>query len=176
MIAEWLLLADLLLLWIPRVEGTRLASIGLGGWRYLWWGALVYLLVLEAMMLSGFVLDSVGLGSIRSLQPMIAEYSLVTLLSLLVTGMFLEETFYRGYLMERLILVSGRVWVAAVVSWLAFTFVHLRFFGLGPTLDVSVLSAALVLLYVKERSVWPCVVVHVINSVLAYLVFPLMVA
>ncbi len=178
LMAEWLLLAALLLLWIPRVEGTRLASIGLGGWRwrYLWWGALVYLLVLVAMMLSGFVLDSVGLGSIRSLQPMITEYSLVTLLGLLVTGMFLEEIFYRGYLMERLILVSGRVWVAGVVSWLAFTFVHLRFFGLGPTLDVSVLSAALVLLYVKERSVWPCVVVHGINSVLAYLVFPLMMA
>ncbi len=173
--AEWLLLAAFVLIWIPRVENDRLDSVGLGRWqwRYLWLGALVYLMVLAAMMLSGFVLESIGLDSIRSLQSVIRGYGLLTLLGLLVTGTFLEEVFYRGYLIERLIQVTGNVWVAAVVSWLAFTFVHLRFFGLGPTLDVSVLSAALVLLYVRERSIWPCVVAHGINSILAYFVFPL---
>ncbi len=178
LIAEWLLLAALVLIWIPRVEGKRLDSVGMGHrrWRYLWLGALVYLIVLAAMMLSGFVLESVGLSSIRSLQPVIKGYGLATLLGLLVTGTFLEEVFYRGYLMERLILLTGKVWVAAVSSWLAFTFVHLRFFGLGPTLDIGVLSAALVLLYVKERSIWPCVVVHGINNILAYIIFPLTMA
>lgn len=178
MIAEWSLLAILLMLWIPRVERKGLDSVGMGRWRwrYLWLGAVVYLAVLAAMMLSGFVLDSVGLGSIRSLQSTIEGYSLITLLGLLVTGTIVEEVFYRGYLMERIVLLTGKMWVAVLVSWLAFTFVHLRFFGLGPTLDVSAMSAALVLLYAKERSVWPCVVVHGINSVLAYLVFPLIVA
>ena len=38
--------------------------------------------------------------------------------------------------------------------------VHLRFFGLGPTIDTSVISAALVLLYLKEKSIFPCIVVH----------------
>lgn len=175
LVAEWFLLAALLLFWVPRVERKGLESLGMARWRwrYLWLGGLVYLLVLAAMTLSGLVLEAVGLESVRSLQATLGGYALPTLLGLLVTGTILEEVLYRGYLMERLILLTGRAWVAAVVSWLAFTFVHLRFFGLGPTLDVGVLSAALVLLYWRERSIWPCVVVHGINNVLAYFVFPM---
>ncbi|PUA33820.1 MAG: hypothetical protein B9J98_02470 [Candidatus Terraquivivens tikiterensis] len=30
--------------------------------------------------------------------------------------------------------------MAGLASWIAFTFVHLKFFGLGPTLDVGILS------------------------------------
>ena len=61
-----------------------------------------------------------------------------------------------------------------LVSWIAFTLVHLKFFGLGPTIDVSILSAALVLLYQKERSIWPCIVAHGINNALSYLLFPIL--
>ena len=61
------------------------------------------------------------------------------------------------------------------MSWLLFTVVHLKFFGLGPTIDVSVISATLVLLYMKEKSIWPCIVVHGINDALAFLIFPLLI-
>ena len=172
---EWLVLLALLAYWLPRVEGRGLSSIGLGRfrWRYVWLGALVYLLATLAMMASGFVLQSIGLQTIRSLQPMIKEYRALTLLGLFLTGTFVEEVFYRGYLVERVTSLTGHRWLAALLSWLAFTGVHLRFVGLGPALDVSVLSAALVLLYLKERSIWPCVVVHALNGLFAYLVFPL---
>jgi membrane protease YdiL (CAAX protease family) len=171
---EWLILLALLAYWLPRVEGQGLPSIGLGRfrWRYVWLGALVYLLATLAMMASGFVLQSIGLQTIRSLQPMIKGYRALTLLGLFLTGTFVEEVFYRGYLVERVTSLTGHRWLAALLSWLAFTGVHLRFFGLGPALDVSVLSAALVLLYLKERSIWPCVVVHGLNGLFAYLVFP----
>jgi membrane protease YdiL (CAAX protease family) len=176
MAVEWLVLLALLAYWLPRVEGKGLASIGLSRfrWRYLWLGAVVYLLATLAMMGSGLVVQSMGLPTIRSLQPMIKGYSTLTLVGLFFTGTFVEEVFYRGYLVERVTSLVGRRWVAALFSWLAFTGVHLRFFGLGPTLDVSVLSAALVLLYLRERSIWPCVVVHGLNGLFAYLVFPLL--
>jgi len=117
-----------------------------------------------------FALTAVGLEGLRSLQPMIKEYSPLILLSLFLTGTFLEEIFYRGYLIERLTSLIGKSWLAGITSWTAFTFVHLTFFGLGPTLDVSVLSAGLVILYLKERSVWPCIVVHGINDALSFLI------
>jgi membrane protease YdiL (CAAX protease family) len=177
LVGEWVVLSFLVLFWVPKVEKKNLASIGLGKFkkRHLGWGVLVYLLVLVASSISGFVLQSVGLPSLRSLQPMLKGYNFATLFCLFLTGTFLEEVFYRGYLIERMTMLTGHRWVAASVSWFLFTLVHLKFFGLGPTMDVSVLSAALVLLYTKEKSILPCIVVHGINDALAFLVFPLLV-
>jgi hypothetical protein len=177
LVGEWVALSFLVFVWIPKVEKKNMASTGLGKFkrRHLVWGVLVYLLVLVPSFISGFVLQSVGLPSLRSLQPLIKGYGFVTLFGLFLTGTLLEEVFYRGYLIERMTVLTKHRWVAAFVSWLLFTLVHLKFFGLGPTIDTSVISAALVLLYLKEKSIWPCIVVHGINDALAFLIFPLLI-
>ena len=177
LVGEWVALSFLVFVWIPKVEKKNMASIGLGKFkrRHLVWGVLVYLLVLVPSFMSGFVLQSVGLPSLRSLQPLIKGYGFVTLFGLFLTGTFLEEVFYRGYLIERMTALTRHRWVAAFVSWLLFTLVHLKFFGFGPTIDTSVISAALVLLYLKEKSIWPCIMVHGINDALAFLIFPLLI-
>jgi membrane protease YdiL (CAAX protease family) len=174
---EWLMFLGLILYWIPRVERTSGVGVGLGKfkWRYLGLGVVTYLAFLVVSMMSGFAMEALGLPSIRSLQPMIKQYSWATLAGLFLTGTLVEEIFYRGYLINRVTYLTNNKWLAGVVSWLAFTLVHLRFFGLGPTLDVSVLAAVLVFIYLKENSVWPCMVVHGINGVLAYLIFPLVI-
>jgi membrane protease YdiL (CAAX protease family) len=175
-LVEWLVLLILLAFWIPKIEGNKFGSIGFGKfkWRYLWKGVLAYFILLVVWTGSGFALKAVGLEGLRSLQPMIKEYSLPVLFSLFLTGTFLEEIFYRGYIIERLTSLTGKSWLAGLVSWIAFTFVHLKFFGLGPTLDVSILSAGLVILYLKERSIWPCIIVHGINDVFGFLIAPLL--
>jgi len=177
LIGEWVALSFLVFLWVPKVEKKNMASIGLGKFkrRHLGWGVLDYILVLVASSISGFVLQSVGLSSLRSLQPLLKGYDFATLFGLFLTGTFLEEVFYRGYLIERMTILTRHRWVAAFMSWLLFTIVHLKFFGLGPTIDVSVISGALVLLYMKEKSIWPCIVVHGINDALAFLIFPLLI-
>jgi len=176
-LVEWLILLILLVFWIPKIEGDKLESIGFGKfkWKHLWMGILTYLILMIVWTGSGFALKLVGLEGLRSIQPMIKEYSPLILFSLFLTGTFLEEVFYRGYLIERLTSLTRRRWLGAIVSWLAFTFVHLKFFGLGPTLDVGILSAGLVILYLKERSIWPCIIVHGINDAFGFLIFPLLV-
>ena len=176
LVGEWLILAFLVFLWVPKVEKKNMVSIGLGKFkrRHFGWGVLFYVLVLVASSISGFILQSVGLPSLRSLQPLIEGYGFATLFGLFLTGTFLEEVFYRGYLIERITILTRHRWVAALVSWVLFTLVHLKFFGLGPTIDTSIISGALVLLYLKEKSIWPCVVVHGINDFLAFLIFPLL--
>lgn len=173
---EWLILFALLAFWVPKVEGHSLQSIGFGKlkWRHLWMGVLTYFMLMIAWIGSGFALNAIGLEGLRSLQPMIREHSFPILFSLFLTGTFLEEIFYRGYLIERVTSLTGKRWLAGLVSWIAFTFVHLKFFGLGPTLDVGILSAGLVILYLKERSIWPCVVAHGINDVFGFLIAPLL--
>jgi len=171
-----LMLSILLFFWILKVEGNKLESIGFGKlrWRYLWIGVLSFLILMVASWLSGLALEAVGLETLVSLQPIIREYNILTLILLFFTGTFLEEIFYRGYVIERITSLTGKSWLAGIVSWITFTFVHLKFFGLGPTLNVGVTSAVLVLLYLKERSIWPCIVVHGINGVIVYLITPLL--
>lgn len=176
LIIEWVVLAVLMAVWVPRVERLPLASIGWGKfkWRYIGLGLLAYLLATIALMISGFILPAIGLEPIRALQPTLRGFGGPVLLGLFLTGTLLEEIFYRGYLIERLTVILKHRGLAGIVSWLAFTLVHLRFFGVGPTIDMSILSAALVLLYLKEKSIWPCIVLHGINNALAYLIFPLL--
>ena len=173
---EWLILFILLIFWIPEVEGNNLGSIGFGKfkWKYLWEGILTYFILMILWTGSSFILKAIGLEGMRSLQPMIKKYSFPILFSLFFTGTFLEEVFYRGYLIERLTFLTGKIWLAGFISWIAFTFEHIKFFGLGPTLDVGILSAGLVILYLKERSIWPCIIVHGINNLLGFLIFPLL--
>jgi membrane protease YdiL (CAAX protease family) len=172
---EWLVAIVLLAVWVPRVEGKGLESIGLGKikWRHIGWGALAFVVALIGSALLGPLLGFFKLQSIQALQPTLQSFGFPVRFSLFITGTLVEEVFYRGYLMERVTLLTGRLSVAAIASWLLFLAVHLRFFGLGPTISVSVLSAALVLLYAKERSLWPCIVCHGLNDALAYLIFPL---
>ena len=176
LVVEWIIFITLLTYWIPKVEMNNLESIGFRKfrWRYLWVGLVVYIGVLVVSIGSGFALESLGLEPIRSLQPMINQYNPLILVGLFLTGTFVEEVFYRGYLIERIKLLTGKTWMAGILSWLLFTLVHIKFFGLGPTLDVSILSAALVVVYLKENNIWPCVVLHGINGLFAYLFFPLM--
>jgi len=175
-LVEWLILSVFLTFWIPKIEGNRLASIGFGElkWRYLWMGILTYFILLIVWIGSGLTLEAIGLEGLRSLQPMIREHSFPILFSLFLTGTFLEEVFYRGYVIERLTSLTGKIWLAGLISWVAFTFVHFKFFGLGPTLDVGVLSAGLVILYIRERSIWPCIIVHGINGAFSFLIAPLL--
>ena len=131
-LVEWLILFLILLVfWIPKIEGSNLESIGFGKFRrkYLWEGALTYFILMVLWTGSSFALKAVGFEGLRSLQPMLKEYNPLILFGLFLTGIFLEEVFYRGYLIERLTSLTGHGWIGAIVSWLAFTFVHLRFFG-----------------------------------------------
>jgi len=173
-LVEWAILLVLLAFWIPKIEGNKPESIGFGKfkWRHLWVGLLTYFILLIVWIGNGVALEAVGLQGLRSLQPMIREHSFAIRLILFFTGTFLEEIFYRGYAIERLTSLTGKKWLAGLMSWAAFTFVHLKFFGLGPTLDVGVLSAGLAVLYLRERSIWPCIVVHGINGAYSFLIGP----
>jgi len=172
--AEWLVLFGLIFLWIPRIEGQSLKSVGFGPfkWRYVWMGILTFLFVTILLSFSGVALEAMDLEPIRTLQSELKTYRFFTLFGLFLTGTILEEVFYRGYLIERLSDLLGHRWLAGLVSWMAFTLVHLKYFGLGPTIDVSILSAALVLLYLREDSIWPCILFHGLNSAISYLIFP----
>lgn len=173
---EWLALLLLLGLWLPHVEHQGPGSIGVTGfrWSYVWMGAGAYVVTFAVLAGVQYLQLAAGQETIRALQPTLATYPWPVLIALFITGTALEEVVYRGYLIERLIFLTGSRWLAGLVSWAAFTLVHLRFFGFGATVDVAVLSAALVILYMRTRSLWPAMVFHGINDAFGFLLAPVL--
>lgn len=174
-VVEWIIVLLLLFYWIPQVEHRKLDSIGFGKfhWSYIWISIIAYVVYFLISAGLDFGLKSVGLQGLRDLSPTLKGYGLPLLFVLFLTGTFVEEIFYRGYIIERVTELTGRRWVAGTISWLTFTLVHIRFFGLGPTLEVAVIAAVLVILYTRTKSIWPAIIVHGINDIFGFLIGPL---
>jgi membrane protease YdiL (CAAX protease family) len=172
---EWIIALLLLFYWIPKVEHRKLDSIGFRKfrWKYIWISIVAYIVYFLISAGLEYGLKSAGLQGLRDLSPTLKGYGFPLLFGLFLTGTFVEELFYRGYIIERVTELSGRRWVAGIVSGLTFTLVHIRFFGLGPTLEVAIIAAVLVILYTRTRSIWPGIIVHGINDIFGFLIGPL---
>lgn len=78
-----------------------------------------------------------------------------------VTAAVTEEVLFRGYAIERLEEVTGRTWLAGLVSLAVFTVIHLPNWGTVHTFGVVLpLGAALTVLYVWKRNLPLVVLVH----------------
>ncbi len=172
---EWIVALFLLLYWIPKIERRSIESIGFKKFRlkYIWISIVAYLVYALISLGVEPGLKSLGWQSLRDLSPSLNGYGFPLLFGLFLTGTFVEEIFYRGYLIERLTELTGRRWLAGIVSWLTFTLVHVRFFGLGPTLEVAIFAVILVLLYTRAKSIWPAIIAHGVNDVIGFLIGPL---
>ena len=172
---EWVVALLILFYWIPKVERHNLGSIGFGKfrWRYIWISMVAYIVYFLISAGLEFGLKSAGLQGLRDLSPTLKGYGFPLLFGLFLTGTFVEEIFYRGYIIERVTELTGRRWVAGTISGLTFTLVHIRFFGLGPTLEVAIIAAVLVILYTRTKSIWPAIIVHGINDIFGFLIGPL---
>ena len=84
----------------------------------------------------------------------------------LVTASFCEEVIYRGYAMERLLLVFKRPWVAVLLSHIAFVLYHLKD-GIENVLCFSVLLLLFPLYYLRYRDLTMVIVGHAFIDLMA---------
>ncbi len=70
-----------------------------------------------------------------------------------------EEIVFRGYLLDRLMLLSGSRSAALVISSAAFGLIHLDL-GWTHALDAAILGAGLGWVVLRGRNLWPCVWAH----------------
>ncbi|MEM9269933.1 MAG: CPBP family glutamic-type intramembrane protease, partial [Pseudomonadota bacterium] len=68
---------------------------------------------------------------------------------------------YRCYAIERLADLTGNVWLAGLLSLLAFSVVHLPFWGVGPALTTLISGSILTVVYIKTRDITALIVAHV---------------
>ena len=77
------------------------------------------------------------------------------------TSGIVEETLYRGYAVERLAALTGRVWVGALIAVIAFGLAHIPFWGVGFSLVADLpYGVLLVLFYLWRRDLFANILAH----------------
>ena len=153
-------------------EKTFLAGIGLIKIRsmdFAWSIALLGMLFLIATGFS-YLLTQIGLppkGELSFLLPQETTGKFIWVIVSFTAG-FCEEVIFRGYLMTRLRLLGKfKSWIIPIiVSSLAFGFPHL-YQGIHGFLIITVLGVLFALIYIRTRSIWPCIIAHFFLDFLA---------
>jgi membrane protease YdiL (CAAX protease family) len=96
-----------------------------------------------------------------------AEYILAFIM-LVIIAPIAEELLFRGYLFGKLQKYAP-LWISILITSLLFALVH---FAWNVGLDVFALSIVLCLLRVVSKSLWPCIMLHMLkNGVAFYFLF-----
>ena len=92
--------------------------------------------------------------------------AVVTGAFVVVIAPFVEEFFFRGFLYQALRNSWGTV-LGVIGSAAIFSAIH---FEPDKFVPLLILGVALAMLFEKTRSLWPCIMLHAINNVLAFAV------
>ncbi|HLY04695.1 MAG TPA: type II CAAX endopeptidase family protein [Rhizomicrobium sp.] len=92
---------------------------------------------------------------------------------LLVTrAAFVEETAFRGYGFERITMLTGSAWLAALVTFVLFTLAHLSGGGWGQVVIAAWSGVVLTALYVWRRNLWTNILCHWLTDGAGFLLMP----
>lgn len=94
-------------------------------------------------------------------------------LSLMIAGIiiifiapFIEEIFFRGFVLQGLVNGTNK-YFGAIATAIIFAVIHLQF---GSFLPIFILGLILSVLFIRSKSIWPCLWFHVINNVVAFVI------
>jgi membrane protease YdiL (CAAX protease family) len=141
-------------------ERLPLVSIGFQGpkWRDLGLGVAGWLVALFATAALASRYTDINEGPIEQLLAL----SLWIRLALFITAPITEEILFRGYALERLAMLTRNMWVAAAITTVFFVLLHAPFYGLEESLLRIPVTIVLTLLYIRTRSIWTVIVMHLL--------------
>ncbi len=171
LVIHWVNLAALIAI-VVFGERQPLASIGLRPIR--WWTIPAGLFAGVAItFLSGTLVNALRLSPDVQFVTYLQSLPFVTRLLLALTAGVFEETLYRGYALERLTMIWGNKWVAAVVTVALFTLAHLPVVGIAHLLPVGIVSVFVTLLYMWRRDLILNMAAHATIDAIGLLLAPL---
>ncbi|MEM4290456.1 MAG: CPBP family intramembrane glutamic endopeptidase, partial [Nitrososphaerota archaeon] len=84
-------------------------------------------------------------------------------IAVVITAGITEEILFRGYPIERLNSLTGRLGLSALIAYVVFVLPHIPFWGLGGTIQIGVWSIVTIL-YIKRRNLPACILMHILND------------
>ena len=170
---EWALVFVLLcivLFW----ERQSLISIGIKrmSGRDLLWGVVGFVVGALSFILTTPIVNALDLGTTSGGIAQLAQVPVALRIGVVITAGITEEILFRGYPIERLNGLTGRLGLSAVIAYLAFVLLHIPFWGLGGTIQIAVWSLIITILYVKRRNLPTCMLMHILNDAYAFILLP----
>jgi len=130
--------------------------------------AIVVLVGLLVSFLYDMLFSHLGLDPPSNLPAGLAETGLglgIVVVLAVVVAPVAEETFFRGFILAGIGRRLGNAW-AVVLSALLFSVAHMQ---PGALLPIFILGLLLGWLYVRTRSIWPCILTHFAYNSIAVL-------
>lgn len=81
-----------------------------------------------------------------------------------VIGGTAEEILYRGYAISRIEMLTGSLWLAALIPIAVFAIAHVPLWGAAPALSTFFSGAILTVFYLWQRDLTPNVIAHVATN------------
>ena len=143
-----------MIVYVIAVERRPLSSIGFRrpGWRTFVYGLLGAIVMFASVVLSySVIFPLLGLQMNQQAVAAITTRPLWFQILIFLRAGVVEEILYRGYPIERVEELSGSKWIAALVSIVVFTLVHLSGWGGAQLIVVGSGAVILALLYLWRR-------------------------
>lgn len=173
-LALWLAAAIVVAIAATHLDAWR-ASLGVAHltWGGIGWGALAVVVIFAAMSAQLYVQQRRGKQSEqqRARYQALLRQPFGYRCFLVATAAVTEEVLYRAYAISVGAAVLGGLWLACVVSVVAFTLAHFRW-GLAHLLSVFASAVVLTTLFAITRNVWVCILVHAVIDGVGFLAIP----
>lgn len=119
------------------------------------------------------VVQALGLQTTSPGIERLAQVPFILRVAIVLTAGITEEILFRGFPIERLNTLTGRLGISALIAYTVFVLLHLPFWGVGGALQVGVWTIVVTLLYVARRNLTACMLMHILNDAYAFLLLPL---
>lgn len=166
---------------VIRKYGLEIEQLGfkwIGIWKTLAWISAAYvffigLSIFIITLFSAFGIGTLGFEPQQSLFEIFGNNTVGIIFAgftAIVLAPFIEEIFFRGFVLNTLAKHIGPIW-GIILTALIFAAVHFEFQSIMPLI---ILSFVLNILYVRTQSIWPGILFHIGNNIIAFFVLLLL--
>ncbi|MBC7334856.1 MAG: CPBP family intramembrane metalloprotease, partial [Clostridia bacterium] len=137
------------------------------------WAVVGFVVGAFSFILTSPLVNALGLGTTSRGIIQLAQTPIALRVVIIITAGITEEILFRGYPIERLTEMTGRIGWGAGIAYIMFVLLHIPFWGIGGTIQIGVWSLVVTLLYVRRRNLPACMLMHILNDAYAFLLLPL---
>lgn len=170
--AIWWALGAIILFWVVRVERLPLSSIGIRRptiGTFGWGLAFGVLMLASVIFCYALIFPAFGLSMNQKTVGNIIAVPLWLQTAMMIRAGVIEEILFRGYPIERIEALTGRVWIGAIIAGLSFIFMHLAGWGGAQLIVVSFGAVIMTGLYLWRRDL-PCVMIaHALTDIVGFM-------
>lgn len=167
------LLAAILIVYVALVEKRPFSSIGFRapGILDLVLGVVTgFAMAIGVGLVYTFLFPRLGLHTNTAVMSKLLQTSFFFRVMMVTRAAVSEELLFRGYAIERIAELTGRRWLAALLTVAAFTYAHLASWGTTQLIVAGFGGVLLTALYLWRRNLWANMLAHWIADAIGFLV------